>query len=78
MKLHVVSNSEGKIVAAMRLLEDGPVRIGLRAREKQYLHEVEVPLSLHGLTHAEMARRLVVKTIGKAPAFNLDVEKKGP
>ncbi len=69
MKLHVVSDTGGRVVASAFVLEEGPIRAGFRARDGQYVHEVEVPPQLRHLELRDIARKLTINKIGDARSF---------
>ncbi|HQT39555.1 MAG TPA: hypothetical protein PK231_09020 [Acidocella sp.] len=71
MKLHVLSDDQGNIVATTPVIESGPIRSGFNVTTKQFVHQVEVPATLKGRSPREITSKLVIKNIGDSPIFVL-------
>ena len=73
MKLHVVYNKDGDIVAAARVDSTAPVRIRPNADEKagHRAAEVSVPAEFQKHNLAEMLQKLRVDVKSKSPDLKL-------
>jgi hypothetical protein len=70
MKIAVISNPSGKMVAAMRLAPKGPIGVGMRSRNPQDLyHELDIPEEHKSKGIAEIVKRIQITKPGDAPRF---------
>jgi hypothetical protein len=65
MKVHVISDSSGRIVAVMK----AHASVSMKAREGQHFHEIEVPEHARRLGPDQIAKHLKIHQPGQAPKF---------
>jgi hypothetical protein len=69
MKLHTIIDSSGRLVAVMRVLKHQKIGMGLKPREGQHFHEIELPDHARQLRPEQIVKRLKITRPGEAPKF---------
>jgi hypothetical protein len=70
MKLHTISSADGKLLAIMHAGDGGQFRVRVRAKENQYVHQIELPEEAAALKPHEIYRRLKIHSPGAMPVFS--------
>jgi hypothetical protein len=69
MKVAIISNESGKILAALKLADDR-VRVGMRSRDKSHqYHEIDLPEKLASARIKDIVKELKIDKTGGVPHF---------
>ena len=69
MKVAIISNESGKVVAAMKLA-DGRIRVGMRSRDKSHqYHEIDLPEKLSSARIKDIVKEVKIDKPGGVPRF---------